>query len=428
MFSLSPGPKEALRPVPQPSNVKVVPAPKRASVRNVKDPITKIEDRLRARLKPSGVLTEQAVKAVRSDCLDLMYLARDAKMREKVVRFLASLVKDAEEAGVDELGLEACCRLIEMSYSLSFQDVQLYPAATESDPVVLVCSFAGSHIDDVRPLCARWATHYSASVLVCAPACEDGQRRDQLEALYGELQSQLRGERPLIIHAFSNGGFSTASQVLLRWSKSLAAGRPGTAPAKLLRGLVLDSVGAVAAPGLSELFRPFDGAEPAEASAPADTGSSDFAVNVWLGCGFALLRKYGLCREVWEEPGPSFEAAARRAAQDERFLAEQAKKPGPGGEGMHLLHGVPTLMIASRMDFVVPFWASELMAAGIRGRKGRAKAVGDLHPSAAEELLGQDGVAIHFLEFHDSPHCRHFDRFPAEYAGAIDGFAPLCLA
>eukprot|EP00747_Dinoflagellata_sp_TGD_P094725 gnl/TRDRNA2_/TRDRNA2_166220_c0_seq1.p1 gnl/TRDRNA2_/TRDRNA2_166220_c0~~gnl/TRDRNA2_/TRDRNA2_166220_c0_seq1.p1 ORF type:complete len:305 (-),score=47.17 gnl/TRDRNA2_/TRDRNA2_166220_c0_seq1:278-1171(-) len=270
------------------------------------------------------------MKAVSKDLLDLVHLARDAKVRQQVVCTIAEVVQKALGSGSKEMAAEACWRLCEMSFASSLTDIKAYPSDSATGPVVVVCGYAGSHIDDVTPLAARWSTHYGAAVVVFSPCLVSGMREDQAEYVYDEVMKLLGTTgRPLVLHIFSNGGHGTALQLLTRWRNSVSRKPEAAPPLSSLRCVILDSVGYTGDDGrkyskkLEQTDKArFDSIKNLEKATCADDQFYDYVLK---GCAFATLLKFNAATSISDEPCDSVGRVIERMVESGR-AADATKK------------------------------------------------------------------------------------------------------
>lgn len=217
-----------IRPLPEKESV-----PVQLPAKETKISLDTAEEKL------ANAVRQGALKNVQAALKELAMLAQSGESRTRVVHVLAAQLREASGKDSKPICVEICWNICSMAFSLSGQDIDFYPGQ-ESGPVVLVAGYAGSHIDDVRPVAERWATHYGAAVVTLSP-CTDWMGPQQA-ALYKKVISLLAEGRQLVIHTFSNGGFQPASNFLTRWFQDLKAKKEGIPPITALRCMILDSI------------------------------------------------------------------------------------------------------------------------------------------------------------------------------------------
>jgi len=402
----------------------VKPSRRNATLRVVKEPINTLEARAKEAVKKAD--QESWAKTLKNCILDLAYLARDRRYRKRVVLLLASLVKEAEDAGHAAGCEEACWQLCEMSFSNSLQDVELYPPSDAQGPAVLVAGYAGSHIDDLRPVAERWAERYGAGVVVLSP-CANGMK-DQLEAAYQKLMELVLQGRPLVLHTFSNGGLAPAKHVMAMWEKALQKGDRAP-PVTALKCAIIDSAG-------------IDEGDMAGARLPAKTyadvgwgpGTETAALRrLYTSLGLAMLLHYGACASTTEALGVSFGKAVLGCVDSGRAKQEMARFPWvPFDQVAGFWNATPVLLVASSSDQIVNWEGSKFLAEHIRNMPGRKEALAERGPGAGAEVLGEDGLGVHTLFMQEdtyvpTAHAKHFANHPEEYWAAVDALAGASL-
>lgn len=408
---------------PAPVRLDVKPSRRNATLRVVKETVPTLEARAKEALKKSD--QENWARTLKNCVLDLAYLARDVKWRKRVVLLLASLVKQAEDGGFSSE--EACWALCEMSFSNSLQDVEFYPPSDAKAPCVLVAGYAGSHIDDLRPVAERWAERYGAGVVVLSP-CANGMK-DQLEATYAKVMELLKEGRPLVLHTFSNGGLAPAKHVLAMWARALEKGDASTPPASLLRCAIIDSAG-------------IDEGDMAGAARPAKSyadvgwgpGSENMALRrLFTSLGLAMLLHYGACSATTEPLGVCFGKAVMSCVDGGRAKQEMSRFPWvPFDDVSAFWNTIPILLVASSSDQIVHWDGTKHLAGHLAAMKGRQEALAAKGLEPGAPVLGEDGSGIHGLWFLEETyvpvaHAKHFQNHATEYWEAVDRLASQSL-
>lgn len=406
---------------PPPVRLEVKPSRRNATLRIVKDNLTVLEARAKEALKKCD--QEKWAKTFQNAILDLAYLARDVKLRKRIVLLLASLVKAAEDAGFSSASQEACWQLCEMSFSNSLQDVEFYPPSDPKGPVVLVAGYAGSHIDDLRPVAERWADRYGAGVVVLSP-CANGMK-DQLEATYQKVMELLQEGRPLVLHTFSNGGLAPAKHVLSMWERALQKGEGTVPPMTALKCAIIDSAG-------------IDEGDMATARVPAKSyadvgwgpGTEQASLRrLFTSLGLAMLLHYGACASTTEAVGVAFGKAVMGCVDSGRAKQEMSRFPWvPFDQVAAFWNQTPVLLVASSSDQIVPWEGTKHLAVHMSNMPGRKEALAELGPMVGAEVLGEDGLGVHALWFQEDTyvpvaHAKHFINHSEEYWQAVDKLA-----
>uniref|UniRef100_A0A7S4W3D2 Uncharacterized protein n=1 Tax=Alexandrium monilatum TaxID=311494 RepID=A0A7S4W3D2_9DINO len=410
---------------PTPVRLEVKPSRRNATLRVVKDNIAVLEARAKDALKKAD--QEKWATSLKNCILDMAYLARDVRFRKRVVLSLANLVKEAQDAGFTAFSDEACWRLCEMSFSNSLQDVEVYPPSDPKGPAVLVAGYAGSHIDDLRPVAERWADRYGAGVVVLSP-CATGMK-DQLEAAYQKVMELLQEGRSLILHTFSNGGLAPAKHILQMWEKALQKDGSGLPHVSALKCAIIDSAG-------------IDEGDMAGARVPATSyadvgwgpGGEQMSLRrLFTSLGLAMLLHYGACASTTEAIGVSFGKAVLSCVDSGRAKQEMARFPWiPFDQVASFWNRIPVLLVASSSDQIVPWEATKFLAQHMSSMPGRKEALAEQGPGAGAEVLGEDGLGIHTLWFAEETyvpvaHAKHFINHTEEYWLAVDRLASAAL-
>lgn len=409
-----------------PVYLEVVPTRKNGTRRAAaKPPIPELEKRMLAAL-PKAESQEKFMKQIKSDVSDMLYYAWDRANRRRVIVFLASLLQKSVQASErSDLAIYLCWELCMISWASSLQDVQCYD--TDKGPVVLLCGFGGSHIDDIRAPAERWVTHYGAAAILMGP-CVNGQA-DQLDVAYDKLMRLLAGGRRLIVHWFSDGGFNTARQLLARWVQGRSKAPDDTPSLELLCCIVSDS--ASLGNGETGLIRdgvPMPGYEDWHRDPRSKPMLKQGMLGFFTGCGMNMLKHVGACNQIFEEPANSF-AKAMPFCFDSDYVMEEVKKIPSArfAEVVEVFRTTPILVIASENDAVVPMERSKLLADQFEAIPHRAESLAARFPAGDLGVLGESGLGVHRLWFDKSVHAKHFVTREKEYCEALDSFVPFCL-
>ncbi|CAE7565727.1 unnamed protein product [Symbiodinium natans] len=304
-------------------------------------------------------------------------------------------------------------------------DVEYYTFRDSESPIVVLCGFGGSHLDDLQPAIEHW-TQAGAAVLAFGPARVG--RDDMLDLIFEKLISVLE-DRPVILHFFSDGGFGMARSLLGKWDNSWQKGDVRQAPAESIKCMISDGAGLLLHEIISVDEDSKDDSEPtgpSRSDSDADKSTTDNALAFFTGCGLNMLMTFGACQAFHEEPANSFGKTLIAAANARKLGGELASAPrGPMLSIWRLLREIPTLIVASRSDKVVPLERSQNMAKWLRELPNRVLAQAERWRDAT--ILGPDGTAVRTLTLEKALHCRGMVSHAAEYWEAVDGLVTSCL-
>ncbi|CAJ1413592.1 unnamed protein product, partial [Effrenium voratum] len=219
-----------------PELLEVQPSEKHGTLRRVNGSLEELE--ALARQQAENMSDEHSFK---STLEDLVYLAWRRENRKRIVLFLASLMQSCVQASRTAAGEVICQLLRSVSWASSMVDIEFYSPKTSQSPLVLLCGFGGSHLDDLQPAIDHWTGH-GAAVLAFGPALLG--REEMLDVIQGKLL-QLAEEpaRPVIFHCFSDGGFVMARCVLGLWDRTWSSGKTTISPLDRVKCLIMDSAG-----------------------------------------------------------------------------------------------------------------------------------------------------------------------------------------
>eukprot|EP00747_Dinoflagellata_sp_TGD_P164444 gnl/TRDRNA2_/TRDRNA2_184397_c0_seq1.p1 gnl/TRDRNA2_/TRDRNA2_184397_c0~~gnl/TRDRNA2_/TRDRNA2_184397_c0_seq1.p1 ORF type:complete len:498 (-),score=96.23 gnl/TRDRNA2_/TRDRNA2_184397_c0_seq1:62-1555(-) len=389
-------------------------------------------------LADSGALEVE----VRKNLAQLVFYAKsDKSCRTRVLQCLGKALQEScGKSASSKMSSCICWQMCELSHCLSFSDVEFYESMGETSPVVFVCGFNGSGIDDIRPISDRWASHYGAAAVVLSPFAGP-ERFEQLNTAYSQVIRLAAEGHPLVIHCISDGGYMLLKAFCEKWAAALegtpqgvydADGKCTVPSVDALKCVVLDSVGIL------------DG-DPRFVVPPPDWPGKDqgqpqtFPIGAAMGmkmvytsCTLSMLKFYGLLKAANEEPMVSFDSCLDPTLMSERAAEGMGQVPLANSHfetqrGANILLGAPILMVFAMNDVMCSPPCIDLMANSIASQEGRSEKCGDAHPSAGKEVLGDnwDGVVFHALD--KSTHGRHHEKHPDEYWRAIDQFAESAL-
>ena len=137
------------------------------------------------------------------------------------------------------------------------------------------------------------------------------------------------------------------------------------------------------------------------------------------GCGLNMLMNFGACQAFHEEPANSFGKTLVMSANSGQLAGKLTSAPrGPLLSIWRLLR-VPSLLIASKGDRVVPLERSLLLAKWLR-------ALPDQNGAATAD--GADDGRVRTLILEKALHCKGMTSHATEYWEAVDHLVMQCLS
>ena len=143
------------------------------------------------------------------------------------------------------------------------------------------------------------------------------------------------------------------------------------------------------------------------------------------GCGLNMLMNFGACQAFHEEPANSFGKTLVMLGNSGQLTAKLTGAPrGPLVSLWPLLTSMPTLLVASKGDRVVPLERSTALEKWLKKLPERQVAISERWTN--EDILG-DGTAVKTLILEKALHCKAMISHAAEYWEAIDALVTQCL-
>lgn len=397
------------------------------TLRDVQGSLSEIEQGAWKKLRESDHKNEKSdLSSLEESIKDLLYLAWKRENRKRVVLLLAKLLQFSSEKSWDRAARIVCQQLCLVCWASSMVDVEYYAFKDSESPIVVACGFGGSHLDDLQPAIDRW-TQSGAGVLAFGPARVG--RDDMLDSIFSKLVSVLE-DRAVIFHFFSDGGFGMARSLLGKWEESWQKGEVRQSPGESIKCMISDGAGLLPHEAIAvdeESTDMEDPMGPSRAESDADKQTTDNALGFFTGCGLNMLMTFGACQAFHEEPANSFGKTLIATANSRKLGGELASAPrGPVLAIWRLLREIPTLIVASRGDKIVPIERSELLAKWLRELPNRVLSQAQRWQDA--NILGQDGTAVRMLTLDKAMHCRGMVSHAKEYWEGVDGLVMDCLS
>eukprot|EP00435_Cladocopium_sp_Y103_P023991 s2168_g5.t2 len=353
---------------------------------------------------------------------DMVFLAWRRENRQRVLLFLGKQLEFCSKTPhLKDAARIICEQLCLVSWASSMVDVEYYSFRDEQSPLVLLCGFGGSHLDDLQPAIEHW-TEKGFGVLAFGPARLG--REDMLDLIHAKLL-ELCCRRSVVVHLFSDGGFGFARALLSMWDESWRKQQTQEDPHLALKCIICDGAGL-----LPHEDVPIDPTEesPVEPVPADETQNSEAlkkmtntALAFFTGCGLNMLMNFGACQAFHEEPANSFGKTLVQLANSGQLAGKLSSAPrGPLLGIWRLLRGVPVLLIASQGDRVVPLERSLSLVAWFKKLPER-QLVGQRRKETA--ILGEDGAAVHTLILEKALHCKAMTSHAVEYWEAVDDLA-----
>lgn len=131
-----------------------------------------------------------------------------------------------------------------------------------------------------------------------------------------------------------------------------------------------------------------------------------------------MLMNFGACQAFHEEPANSFGKTLVMLGNSGQLTAKLTGAPrGPLVSLWPLLTSMPTLLVASKGDRVVPLERSTALEKWLKQLPERQVAISERWRN--EDILG-DGTAVKTLILEKALHCKAMISHAAEYWEAID--------
>ncbi|CAL1168688.1 unnamed protein product [Cladocopium goreaui] len=354
---------------------------------------------------------------------DMLFLAWRRENRQRVLLFLGKQLEFcSKKPQLKEAARIICEELCLVSWASSMVDVEYYSFRDEQSPLVLLCGFGGSHLDDLQPAIEHW-TEKGFGVLAFGPARLG--REDMLDLIHAKLLELSRG-RSVFVHLFSDGGFGFARALLSMWDESWRKQQTQEDPHLALKCIICDGAGLL--PHEDVPIDPTD-ESPVEPLQPEATGNSEAlkqmtftALAFFTGCGLNMLMNFGACQAFHEEPANSFGKTLVESANSGQLAGKLSSAPrGPLLGIWRLLREVPVLLIASKGDRVVPLERSLSLVTWFRKLPERQLVQGQRWKETS--ILEEDGMAVHTLILEKALHCKAMTSHAVEYWEAVDDLA-----
>ena len=285
---------------PLPELLCVQPSVKHGTERGALATLDELEQKAWAQVKETNSSMNSGKEALedkmvrfKSTVQDLLHVAWKRENRKRVVLFLAKLLEFCSKNNWTRAAQILCHQLCLVSWASSMVDVEYYPFRddAETNPMVLLCGFGGSHLDDLQPAIEQW-TKRGAAVLAFGPALVG--REDMLERIYEKLMEVLGGH-PVILHFFSDGGFGMARSLLGMWNESWQHGQTRQSPAETIKCIISDGAGLL--PHETTYIEDIQGGK------GEPTTTTNTALAFFTGCGLNMLMTFGACQAFHEELG-----------------------------------------------------------------------------------------------------------------------------
>ncbi|CAK9010530.1 unnamed protein product [Durusdinium trenchii] len=393
---------------PLPELLCVQPSVKHGTERGALATLDELEQKAWAQVKETNSSMNSGKEALedkmvrfKSTVQDLLHVAWKRENRKRVVLFLAKLLEFCSKNNWTRAAQILCHQLCLVSWASSMVDVEYYPFRddAETNPMVLLCGFGGSHLDDLQPAIEQW-TKRGAAVLAFGPALVG--REDMLERIYEKLMEVLGGH-PVILHFFSDGGFGMARSLLGMWNESWQHGQTRQSPAETIKCIISDGAGLL--PHETTYIEDIQGGK------GEPTTTTNTALAFFTGCGLNMLMTFGACQAFHEEPANSFGKTLIAWSNSGDLAHELTSAPRGPLASLAAIWCSPMLIVASRGDKVVPLERSLLLESWLRNLPTR---------QSLQEGKERDETRLYTLILEKALHCRAMATHAEEYWEAVD--------
>eukprot|EP00434_Breviolum_minutum_P036247 symbB.v1.2.032111.t3/scaffold3804.1/size50051/2 len=379
---------------PIPELFYVQPSEKHGTFREIRGTMDQLEQEVSQHLKDVEKTGKDDWEAFQGLLEDLLHLAWRRENRQRVVLFLGKKLQScSQNAALKDAARIICEHLCLVSWASSMVDVEYYRFRDSTSPLVLLCGFGGSHLDDLQPAIEHW-TSKGFGVLAFGPARVG--REDMLDLIHSKLLELCVGRSVV------------------------------ESPSIALKCIIADGAGLL--PHEDVEIDPLD-KDPLE---PVQVDSDDAQVQknlmhtalaFFTGCGLNMLMNFGACQAFHEEPANSFGKTLVMLGNSGQLTAKLTGAPrGPLVSLWPLLTSMPTLLVASKGDRVVPLERSTALEKWLKKLPERQVAISERWTN--EDILG-DGTAVKTLILEKALHCKAMISHAAEYWEAIDALDTL---
>ena len=182
---------------PLPELLCVQPSTKHGTSRGVLATLDELEQKAWKQVKEANASTngkdvlESRLAPFRSTVEDLLHMAWKRENRKRVILFLANMLQSCSQNRWNLSARLICHQLCLVSWASSMVDVEYYDFTSEDSktPLVILCGFGGSHLDDLQPAIEQWTGRFGAAVLAFGPAVVG--REDMLDLIYSKLMEAI---------------------------------------------------------------------------------------------------------------------------------------------------------------------------------------------------------------------------------------------